>query len=210
MKRGESLGPITVVKTTPGAERMERLAGLADPAGFPVRIRGLRNGEQVDEVRTVTSVRRALHAVTAWEEVRRIFIDEVDVVVSNTGDTGYDVTDEERTKGEGPPKSFVGKLLALLLERWQANGKPLSVLPCELLSRNGEVLRETVVDLARRRDPPTAFLGWVENECRWANTLVDRIVSEAIHPAGAVAEPYALWAVQKQEGLVLPCQPRGH
>src|SRR5207344_1825469 len=39
----------------------------------------------------------------------------------------------------------------------------------------------------------------------WANSLVDRIVSEALDPVGAVAEPYALWAVEKQDRLVLPC-----
>jgi tagaturonate reductase len=35
--------------------------------------------------------------------------------------------------------------------------------------------------------------------------LVDRIVSEPIQPVGAVAEPYALWAIERQDGLVLPC-----
>jgi tagaturonate reductase len=39
----------------------------------------------------------------------------------------------------------------------------------------------------------------------WANTLVDRIVSEPIEPVGAIAEPYALWAIERQPGLVLPC-----
>jgi len=30
----------------------------------------------------------------------------------------------------------------------------------------------------------------------FADTLVDRIVSEPIEPIGAVAEPYALWAIR--------------
>ena len=41
---------------------------------------------------------------------------------------------------------------------------------------------------------------------RWANSLVDRIVSEPLAPAGAVAEPYALWAIEDQPGLVTPCR----
>ncbi|WP_245337545.1 hypothetical protein [Shinella sp. HZN7] len=40
----------------------------------------------------------------------------------------------------------------------------------------------------------------------WANSLVDRIVSEPIEPAGAVAEPYALWAIEKGPGVVAPCR----
>jgi tagaturonate reductase len=35
---------------------------------------------------------------------------------------------------------------------------------------------------------------------------VDRIVSAALEPAGAVAEPYALWAVEKRSGLEMPCR----
>ena len=40
----------------------------------------------------------------------------------------------------------------------------------------------------------------------WVNSLVDRIVSEPIEPVGAVTEPYALWAIENQPRLVLPCQ----
>jgi tagaturonate reductase len=39
----------------------------------------------------------------------------------------------------------------------------------------------------------------------WVNSLVDRIVSEPIHPVGAVAEPYALWAIERRAGMELPC-----
>jgi tagaturonate reductase len=35
---------------------------------------------------------------------------------------------------------------------------------------------------------------------------VDRIVSEALQPVGAVAEPYALWAIESQPRLQLPCR----
>jgi tagaturonate reductase len=35
---------------------------------------------------------------------------------------------------------------------------------------------------------------------------VDRIVSEAIEPVGAIAEPYAIWAIEQAQGLTLPCR----
>jgi tagaturonate reductase len=38
------------------------------------------------------------------------------------------------------------------------------------------------------------------------NSLVDRIVSEPIRPIGAYAEPYALWAIERRAGMVLPCE----
>ena len=48
------------------------------------------------------------------------------------------------------PVSFPGKLLALLRHRHRAGGKPLLVLPCELVSRNGRVLRAILLDLAAK------------------------------------------------------------
>jgi tagaturonate reductase len=40
----------------------------------------------------------------------------------------------------------------------------------------------------------------------WVNSLVDRIVSAPLQPVGAIAEPYALWAIEDQRGLQLPCR----
>ncbi len=53
---------------------------------------------------------------------------------------------------------------------------------------------------------PAKARAWVAEECRWVNSLVDRIVSEPLEPLGAVAEPYALWAIEDQPGLELPCR----
>ncbi|VXC61663.1 hypothetical protein [Sphingomonas sp. 8AM] len=70
------------------------------------------------------------------------------------------------------------------------------------MSRNGDALRTAVIAAAQGHEP--AFMAWLSEECRWANTLVDRIVSAPLEPAGAVAEPYALWAIERQPGLTLP------
>ena len=51
---------------------------------------------------------------------------------------------------------------------------------------------------------PSEFLAWLKDECMWTNTLVDRIVSGSLEPAGAIAEPYALWAIERQPRLVVP------
>jgi tagaturonate reductase len=60
--------------------------------------------------------------------------------------------------------------------------------------------------IATRSGLSPDFVGWLENDCVWANSLVDRIVSGALEPAGAVAEPYALWAIERQRRLVAPCR----
>ncbi len=71
---------------------------------------------------------------------------------------------------------------------------------------NGSVLRDTVGQVAAQWGAPDEARRWIAEECVWANSLVDRIVSEPLEPAGAVAEPYALWAIEDQPGLVVPCR----
>lgn len=73
------------------------------------------------------------------------------------------------------------------------------------MSRNGEQLREIVLRLAGAWSCPAASGDWLRSHVVWANSLVDRIVSEALGPVGAIAEPYALWAIERQPRLVLPC-----
>jgi tagaturonate reductase len=80
----------------------------------------------------------------------------------------------------------------------------MQVMPLELITDNGVVLKSRVLALAQGRPQP--FRDWLEHVVIWANSLVDRIVSEPIEPAGAVAEPYSLWAIEAQDRLVVPCR----
>lgn len=204
LEKGDAIGKITVVQTTGSTERAGRLKALAAPAGFPVIVRGLVEGVEVDRTQQVTSVARALSTSADWDEVKRIVATEAEVLISNTGDTGYVIGPDDFATNI--PASFPGKLLILLRERYRAGGKALTVLPCELVARNGDTLKAVMLDLQSVRIGDAAFGGWLENQVIWGNTLVDRIVSEPLQPAGAVAEPYALWAIEAQPGLTLPCR----
>jgi tagaturonate reductase len=207
---GEAIGGITVVQTTHNPASAERVAALAAGGGYPVRIRGLRRGERVDETVTCRAVRQALQADADWSALRDAVASEVRVIVSNTADRGYQLDEQDGPALLGDlsraPRSFPAKLLVLLHHRWSTQpAADLSIFPCELIERNGDVLRDVVCTLAVRWHLDSRFIAWLGTHCLWANSLVDRIVSEALHPVGAVAEPYALWAVERQPGLVLPC-----
>lgn len=209
LAEGRALGGIAVVQTTRSAESAARVAALTAGGGYPVHVRGLQRGEPVDLKLRGEAIREALNAEADWPRVRELACD-AQVIVSNTGDSGYKLDPQD-----GPallndagrvPRSFPAKLLVLLHARWQARpDAPLSIYPCELVARNGDVLRGLVMQLAGDWSAPAGLMGWLVQHCRWANSLVDRIVSEAISPVGAVAEPYALWAIERQPGLVLPC-----
>jgi tagaturonate reductase len=203
--RGEAIGGITIVQTTSSSERSHRLAALAAPAGFPIHVRGKKDGAVVDAVTNVTSVKRALSANHAWDETARIFADEAKVIICNTADKGYDISAEAKTFPSGVPVSFPGKLTKLLKHRFDQSGEALTILPAELIPRNGDTLKGLVELLADRWSLSPEFRDWLGARMIFSNTLVDRIVSEPLEPAGAIAEPYALWAIERRVGQVLPC-----
>jgi tagaturonate reductase len=200
--RGQDVGPVTIVQTTASGARSGRLAAF-DGTPIPIVIRGIENGAPVERTVGVTSLVRGLSAVDNWAEVERIVVDEAKILISNTSDAGFALVEGERL-GSDVPRSFPLKLLKLLVARWQADGAPLTLFPCELIPRNGDVLRALLLKLSDENGLSDPFRAWLES-CLFANSLVDRIVSEPIEPAGAVAEPYALWAIEKQAGLVAPC-----
>jgi tagaturonate reductase len=208
---GHALGGITVVQTSGNPASIARMRALARGEGFDVLVRGLVRG-QPTEVRSVCrSVRASLDARLQWPAVREQMRTVVRVVVSNTGDSGWDLHVGDAAallRDDAPaPHSFPAKLLVLLHDRWCAQpAAELSVLPCELVARNGERLREIVAGLAGDWGCAPPFVDWLRGHVVWANSLVDRIVSEALDPVGAVAEPYALWAIERQPRLLLPCR----
>ncbi|MEE9987899.1 mannitol dehydrogenase family protein [Agrobacterium pusense] len=209
LEKDEAIGRIAIVQTTGNAESLKRVAALNSGAPYPVRIRGIRDGRNVDEEIEGKAVARALTSATEWAEVRRLAC-EAAVILSNTGDRGYELDSADgadlAADFTAVPRSFPAKLCILLLERFQRNPEaPVSIFPCELVPRNGEKLKEVIRRLADEWQLPAGFAFYLNEKCRFANSLVDRIVSEPIDPVGAVAEPYALWAIEKQEGLVLPC-----
>lgn len=211
LERGEAVGTIAMVQTTSSPSSAGRIEAMARGEGYAVRIRGLRNAETIDDLVVVRSVRRALQAAVDWREVRRIAVTEAQVIVSNTGDQGFVLSPVDGpdciANEDVPPASFPAKLLVLLHARWTARPEdPLSIFPCELISRNGEQLQGIVVRLAEAWTLPAGFITYLGTQCVWANSLVDRIVSEPLQPVGAVAEPYALWAIEQQDRLLLPCR----
>lgn len=209
-ERGQFRGRILMVAST-GTDRTQRLAeqdGL-----YTLAIRGREAGEIVDRYEIISSVSRALSSNDQWDEVLAAARNpHLELVISNTTEVGI-VLDPEEDLGRSPPTSFPGKLTALLHERFATFGpdpsKGLIVLPCELVESNGELLRDIVLELARRHALGDSFIEWVSDASVFCNTLVDRIVPGRPRDADAflprlgyydelltVAEPYRLWAIE--------------
>ena len=204
LPRGEAMGRIAVAGTTGSAESRRRVAAFAKGEPYPVVVKGLSDGAVVEAIVEVSSVGAGVDAQTQWDELERLFI-AARCAISNTADRGYE-TDPADRPDVGPPRSFPAKLAKLLLARHSAGAGPIILFPCELTPGNGRVLRGVVLDMLDRWQAPETARRWVADECVWVNSLVDRIVSEPLEPLGAVAEPYALWAIEDQPGLELPCR----
>lgn len=202
---GQDVGRVTVVETTGSPASRARIAAFREGMPYPVRIRGLVDGKPVDEERQVSAISDGLSAREDAARLAALFAGPASTVVSNTGDRGYDVPETPVPTLEGW-STFPELLTALLFHRFEAGGGGMTLFPCELVERNGARLAALVDALAVRGELAQAFRDWLAAECRFVDSLVDRIVSAPIEPAGAVAEPYALWAIRAMPGLVPPCR----
>ena len=71
------------------------------------------------------------------------------------------------------PRSAIGVIVEALRRR-RAAGRPApSLLSCDNIQHNGDVLHGAVVTLATLRDP--ALARWIESEASFPSTMVDRI-----------------------------------
>lgn len=200
---GNAVGSIAVVQSSGDPSRSHRVQALADPKGYEVQIKGVENGELVDTSTTVTSISKAFSVPQNLAEVSAIIAGEARIIISNTADAGFKPQEADMSAEFSADMSYPAKLTWFLFQRFKAGGEPIQVMPAELIPQNGSVLRDLVCAIAKIY--PDDFQNWLIVKVLWVNSLVDRIVSEPLEPAGAVAEPYALWAVENQPGLVLPC-----
>ena len=218
-RRGRFGGRIVAVSSTDSGGARD--AALNEQDGlFTLVTRGLSAGEVVREQRVIASVSRALSARQQWGAVLQCARNpQLELVVSNTTEVGI-ALDEDDEFGPEPPRSFPGKLTRFLYERAKtfafARSKGVVVLPCELIENNGDVLRDIVLELARRWSLGLRFIEWVEQSVPFCNTLVDRIVPGAPTAEEApvleaalgyhdalltTAEPYRLYAIQADAAI---------
>jgi tagaturonate reductase len=142
-------------------------------------LRGVQNGKTVEEFRPITSVSRCLNPFTQYGEyIRCAENPDLRFVVSNTTEAGISYNAEDRLSDK-PQRSFPGKVTAFLFHRFEHfkgdAAKALVFIPCELIDKNGDKLREIVERYAREWNLGDSFLAWLDS-CDFCNSLVDRIV----------------------------------
>lgn len=186
---------------------------------YTVMLRGLVDGEAVEQTRVITSVSDAVDAYADYDRYAAYAkCDTLRFVVSNTTEAGI-VLDESDRLELCPPKTYPGKLCKFLFERAQhfdyAADKGLVILPVELIDDNGIQLRRCVKELAKIWKLGERFEKWLDEACVFTSTLVDRIVTG--YPRGeaeaiwqkigyedniiVTAEPFGLWVIESEKDI---------
>jgi tagaturonate reductase len=175
-RQGIFNGRIVVVKSTSHGDTsaFEKQDSL-----YTLCIRGIQNGEKVEENSINSSISRVLNAAEEWEEILSCAHNsEMQLIISNTTEVGIQLVNDDIRRH--PPVSFPGKLLAFLYERFQAFGgsehSGMVIVPTELIPDNGKKLEAILLELAHLNGLEEAFIEWLENNNYFCNSLVDRIV----------------------------------
>ena len=170
---------------------------------YDVIVRGRLNGEIINERKHINCVSRAIDTYGEYGEIRKLFCSaDLRIVISNTTEAGicFDGSDKREN---APDVTFPAKLTCLLYERFMENGTGLVFLPVELIENNGDALRDCIIRYARLWKLGEEFIAYVENDCSFCNTLVDRIVTGHIaddsDPCSSACEPYRSWIIQANE-----------
>ncbi|ALJ00083.1 tagaturonate reductase [Rufibacter tibetensis] len=196
---------------------------------YHVVLEGIQEGQTVQEKRLITCVNNSHSPYADYEQYLQLGENpDLEFVISNTTEAGI-AFDPADASFETTPNSFPGKLTALLYRRFThfngAQDKALTIIPCELIDKNGENLRTTVLQFAEHWNLTADFTNWIQNDTIFCNTLVDRIVpgfpkdtiKEIQQELGfedtlvVKAEPFHLWVIEAPESVAkaLPTEQAG-
>ncbi|MGG0465234.1 tagaturonate reductase [Priestia aryabhattai] len=213
-KRTEFNGSIVAVnpRITGNAGKLNKQDGL-----FTVSLQGIQDDKAVKEYEVIQSISRGLNPYEDYEAyIQLAEKEELRFLISNTTEAGIAFLEEDRLEHE-PQTSFPGKVTAFLYKRFKAfQGDPtkgLIILPCELVERNGDLLKKMVLRYADKWNLEKKFTEWIHEANAFCCTLVDRIVPGYPNDKNVlnelnyedeffvIAEPFYLWVIEGPEWI---------
>lgn len=185
---------------------------------YTLYLRGFENGQKVNRKRVISCVSRCLNPYAHYEEILACAENpELRYIISNTTEAGI-VYDPSCQLDDAPAGAFPAKLTQFLYRRFKkfgADADGFVILPCELIDKNGKVLKECVEKYIEQWKLEPEFFRWVEEKNVFCSTLVDRIVTG--YPGAEAAqlnaengfedelmdtgEVFAFWAIEGPESL---------
>ena len=145
---------------------------------YTLYLRGSENGQKVDAKRVISSVNRCLNPYEKedYEKMMEVAAsDDLQIIVSNTTEAGIQY-DPSCKQDDCPPSSFPAKLTQVLYHRYQAGKPGIIMLACELIDNNGKELLKCVNQYIDQWELGADFKKYVNEDCIFCGSLVDRIV----------------------------------
>ncbi|MCR4950079.1 MAG: tagaturonate reductase [Solobacterium sp.] len=163
---------------------------------YTLYLRGRENGEKVDRKRVISVVSRCLNPYDSEDFDAMLEVSkspDLEYVVSNTTEAGI-VYDPACQLNDRPASSFPGKLTQCLYARWKAGQNGLVILSCELIDNNGKELLKCVNQYIDQWGLEEGFRKYVNEDCTFCSTLVDRIVP------GRIRDPQEVARLEEENG----------
>ncbi|WHY01907.1 tagaturonate reductase [Neobacillus sp. DY30] len=215
-KQGIFNGSVVVVQPR-GQEKIDKLN--AQDGLYTLYLQGMKEGKAVQEHSIISSISRGINLFNEYGQYLQLAANpELRFIFSNTTEAGIAFDENDRLE-DRPQRSFPGKLTAFLYERYNAfqgdKNKGLIIIPCELIDRNGEKLKEIVLKYAELWYLGDEFAAWIHEGNTFCNSLVDRIVpgyprdriEEITEELGykdnllVVGEHYHLWVIEGPQSI---------
>lgn len=144
---------------------------------YSLYLRGLINGEKTEETRIVDCITRCINP---YEDKDSFFEcaknPDLRYIVSNTTEAGIEYK-KGQTENDFASATFPGRLTMFLKARYETGLDGFIFLPCELIDKNGDNLKDCVLKYAADWNFGEDFVKWINEENTFTNTLVDRIVT---------------------------------
>lgn len=165
---------------------------------YTLRLEGIDGGENVKKSRIIDVLGDYIDPYTDYKKFLSYGESkDLQIIISNTTEAGIAV-DPADTDFKRCPKSYPGKLLALLKRRYDKfkgdMNRGLAIIPCELIDDNGDELYRCLTELARINKMDEKFIKWMQTANHFTSTLVDRIVPG--YPRNEIEQ------IQKETGYI--------
>ncbi|WP_394903077.1 tagaturonate reductase [Clostridium butyricum] len=147
---------------------------------YTLYLQGIQNGKATKTHTVIDCIDRAVDPYKDYNKYLELAeIPSVRFIISNTTEAGIVFENDDKLES-GCQKGYPSKLTALLYHRFKTfNGaldKGLNIIPCELIDRNGEKLKEIVLKYAEIWNLGDEFITWINIANTFFCSLVDRIV----------------------------------
>jgi tagaturonate reductase len=177
---GQGLFNGSVVVVQPIEEGLVEILNNQDGL-YTLYLRGVQDGTIIEQKSIISSISRGINLYTNFESYMKTAESAgLRFVISNTTEAGIAYSSHDKPT-DTPPASYPGKLTVLLYRRFKTFGgdpsKGLVIIPCELIDRNGDNLKEIVLRLSGEWGYEEEFIHWLETSNYFLNSLVDRIVT---------------------------------